>query len=101
VLDVTTTCDIACRVSTYAQLPKARRARRAAKTRARTALLGTPGKAARIRLKLSRKSKRELLATLRRKPRVVLQLRLTASPAAGGPSRAYARRVTVKRPKRR
>ena len=101
VLDVSATCDIACRVSTYAQLPKAKGARKAAKTRARTALLSTPGKAGRIRLKLSRKSKRQLMAALRKKRRVVLQVKLTARPAAGGPSRAYTRKVSVKRPQRR
>lgn len=101
VLDVSAACDIACRVSTYAQLPKAKGARKAAKTRARTALLGTPGKAGRIRLKLSAKSKRQLMAALRKKRRVVLQVKLTARPAAGGPSRAYTRKVSVKRPKPR
>ncbi len=101
VLDVSATCDIACRVSTYAQLPKAKGARKAAKTRARTALLSTPGRAGRIRLKLSRKSKRQLMVALRKKRRVVLQVKLTARPAAGGPSRAYTRKVAVKRPRPR
>jgi spore coat-associated protein N len=99
VLDVTATCDIACRISTYAQLPKAKKARKAAKTRAATALLGTPGTPGRIRLKVNAKSKRALLAALRKKRRVVLQVKLTASPAAGGPARAYTRKVSVKRPK--
>ena len=99
VLDVSATCDIVCRVSLYAQLPKAKKARKAAKTRARTAVLGVPGKAGRIRLKVGAKNKRALLAALRTKRRVVLQLKLTASPATGGPSRAYTRKVAVKRPK--
>ena len=32
---------------------------------------------------------------------VVVQVKLTASPAAGGPSRAYTRKVFVRRPKPR
>lgn len=100
-LDVMTTCDIACRVSAHAVLPKLKGARRPTKTRPRTATLSVPSKAARIRLKLSRKSKRALARTLRRKPRVVLRVNLSASAASGGPSKAISRKVVVKRPKTR
>jgi hypothetical protein len=98
VLDVMTTCDIACRVSAYAQLPKTKRARRAAKTRRRTATLTVPNKAARIRLKLSKKSKRALAKTLRRKRRVVVRVNLSARAAGGGPAKAISRKAVVKRP---
>ena len=101
VLDVMTTCDKACRVSAYAQLPKAKRARKAAKTRKRTVTLTVPNKAARIRLKLSKKSKRALVKTLRRKRRVVLRVNLTVSAASGGPSKAISRKAVVKRPKQK
>jgi hypothetical protein len=39
------------------------------------------------------------MAALRKKRRVALQVKLSASPAAGGPSRAYTRKVSVQRPK--
>jgi spore coat-associated protein N len=99
VLDVMTTCDAACRVSAYAQLPKPRRARKAPRTRTRTATLTVPNKAARIRLKLSRKSKRALAKTLRTKRRVVLRVNLSVSAAGGGPAKAISRKAVVKRPK--
>ena len=101
VLDVLTTCNIACRVSAYAQLPKAKRARKAAKTRKRTATLTVPNKAARIRLKLSKKNKRALVKALRKKRRVVVRVNLGVSAASGGPSKAISRKVVVKRPKKK
>jgi spore coat-associated protein N len=99
VLDVLTTCDVACRITAYAQLPKAKRARKVAKTRRRTATLTIPNTKARIRLKLSRKTKKQLMAALRKKKRVVLLVRLTVSAASGGPSKAISRKVVVRRPK--
>ena len=100
ILDVLASCDQACRVSTYAQLPKAtKHAKKAPRTTARTALIAVPDKAARLRLKISKKSNRQLVKALRTKRRVVLRVNLTATAAAGGPSRAYSRRVSVERPK--
>jgi hypothetical protein len=100
ILDVMASCDKACRVSTYAQLPKAKkRAKKAPKTKARTALIAIPGKSARLRLKISKTSKRQLVKTLRKKRRVVLRVNLSATAASGGPSRAYSKKVSVKRPK--
>ena len=92
-------CDIACRVSAYAQLPKPKRAKRAPRTKRRTATLTVPNKTARIRLKLSRKAKRGLLKTLTRKKRVVLKVKVRVSAASGGPSKAYTRKLKVKRAK--
>ena len=78
-----TACDVACRVSAYASLPKAKRARRAARTKRRTATLTTPNKPARIRLKLGRKAKRQVLQTLRRKRRVKMRVAVGVSAASG------------------
>jgi hypothetical protein len=109
VLDVRTTSDIACRVSEYAQLPKVKATKKKGKrkqkkvkplkTRTRTATLLIPNKAARVRLKVSKKGRRQLKTTLRRKKRVVLRLHVTASPAAGGPATSITKKVVVKRPK--
>jgi hypothetical protein len=101
VLDVMATCDRACTVSAYAQLPKARGSRRIVRTARRTATLTIPGKAARIRLKLSRKSKRLLRTALRRKKRVVLRVTTSVGAAGGGPVKTYTKKVVVKRPRRR
>ena len=81
VLDVMATCDRACTVSAFAQLPKAKGSRKIVRTARRTATLTVPGKAARIRLKLSRKSKRQLQRALRKKRKVVL--RVTAQRGRG------------------
>jgi hypothetical protein len=98
-LDVMATCNIACRVSAYAELPKPKRARKAARTQSRSATLTTPNKAARIRLKVSRKAKRQLLNTLKKKRRVVLRVKVGVSAASGGPAKTYTRKALVKRPK--
>ena len=96
-LDVMTTCDVACRVSAYASLPKRRRARRATRTKPRTTTLTTPNKPARIRLKLGRKGKRQLLTTLRHKRRVKVRVTLSVSAASGGAVTTYTRSAQVKR----
>ena len=101
VLDVMTTCDVACRVSAYARLPKPKRARKFAKTRTRTATLVVPNKAARIRLKVRKKGKRVLAKALKQKRKVVVRVNLSVSAASGGPAKAYSRKVVVKRPKPR
>ena len=98
-LDVMTSCDIACRVSAYAQLPKPKRAKRALRTKRKSATLSIPNKTARIRLKLSRKAKRRLLKTLAKKKRVVLKVKVGVSAASGGPSKAYTRKLKVRRSK--
>lgn len=101
VLDLMTSCNVACRVSTYAQLPKMKRARRALKTRRRNAVIGVPNKAARIRLKVSRKAKKQLVKALRKKKRVKLVVKMTATATAGGPATNVTRKVVVKRPKKK
>jgi spore coat-associated protein N len=101
ILDVMASCDRACTVMAYAQLPKAKkRARKTATTRRKVATLGVPNKTARIRLKLSKKNKRALKKALRKKKKVALTLRLSVG-VAGGPQKPYSKKVVVKRPKKK
>ncbi|HET7574446.1 MAG TPA: hypothetical protein VFJ99_04965 [Solirubrobacterales bacterium] len=100
-LDVTATCNMACRVSAQAQLPKVRRGKKPAKSRRRTATLVTPNKAARIRLKISRKAQRGLKQLLRKKRRAVVKVRLSVTSASGGQAVGYTKKATVKRAKRK
>ena len=100
-LDVMATCDRACTVSAWAQMPKASGAPRGLKTSRRTATLTIPGKAARIRLTLSKKSRRQLQAVLRKKKKVPLTVTLSVGAANGGTSKNYTKKVVVKRPARR
>jgi len=100
-LDVMATCDRACTVIAYAQLPKTRHARKRVMTRRKTTTLPAPNKVARIRLKLSKKNRRQLKTALRHKKKVAMTLRLSVAAAAGGPQQAYSRKVVVKRPERK
>ena len=72
ILDVMATCDRACTVTAYAQLPKAKRARKSAVTRRKVTTLPAPNKVARIRLKLSKKNKKQLKVALRKKKKVAM-----------------------------
>ncbi len=108
VLDVMTSCSVACRVSTYAQLPKLKAAKKgkkkkakALKTRRRNVTIAVPNKAAKIRLKVSKKARKQLTKALRKKKRVKLVLKLTVTNAAGGPAKTVTRKVVVKRPKKK
>jgi spore coat-associated protein N len=98
-LDVMASCDRACTVMAYAELPKAKRARKAVTTRRKTTTLPAPNKVARIRLKLSKKNKGQLKKALRKKKKVAMTLRLSVGAAGGGPQKAYSKKVVVKRPK--
>jgi hypothetical protein len=100
-LDVTASCNIACRITAQAQLPKPKRGKKAPTSRRRTAMLTTPNRAARIRLKISKKAQRGLKQILRKKHRAVIKVRLTVSPAAGGTATPYTKKTTVKPAKRR
>ena len=78
ILDVMATCDRACTVTAYAQLPKAKqRAASAPVTRRKVTTLPAPNKVARIRLKLSKKNKKQLKKALRKKKKVALTVRLS------------------------
>jgi spore coat-associated protein N len=95
-LDVTASCNIACRVTAQAQLPKPKRGKKAMTSHKRTAMLTTPNKAARIRLKISRKAQRALKQLVKKKHRAVVKVRLGVSPAAGGTTTPYTKKATVK-----
>lgn len=99
VLDVIASCDRACTVMAYAQLPKPKHARKSAMTRRKTTTFTTPNKFARIRLKLSKENKRLLTKALRKKKEVAVTVRLSVGAASGGPLKAYSKTVVVKRPK--
>ncbi len=98
-LDLMVACDRPCRLSAWAMLPTTKRVRKSVKTRQKAATLTTPGKASRIRLKVSAKRKRQLGAALRKKRRVMLRVTLNVASADGGPARTYTRKATVRRPK--
>ena len=99
VLDVMASCDRACTVMAYAQLPKTTRGSKSTVTGRKTATFTTPNKLARIRLKLSKRNRRNLAKALRRKKKVVLTVKLSVGAASGGPKKAYSKKVVVKRPK--
>jgi hypothetical protein len=101
VLDVMATCDRACTVTAYAQLPKSKRARKSAITRRKVTTLPAPNKVARIRLKLSKKNKAQLKKALRKKKKVSMTVRLSVGAASGGAQKAYSKKVVVKRLKAR
>ena len=101
VLDVMATCDRACTVIAYAQLPKKKRARKSVMTRRKTTTLPAPNKVARIRLKLSKKNKKQLKTALRKKKKVAMSATLSVGAATSGPSKTYSKKFVVKRPKRR
>jgi hypothetical protein len=101
VLDVMASCDRACTVQAYAQLPKKKHARKSAVTGRKAATFTVPNKLARIRLKLSKRNKRNLVKALRTKKKVALTVRLSVAPASGGPQKAYSKKVVVKRPKKK
>jgi hypothetical protein len=90
ILDVIASCDLTCRVSAYG---------RRTRTKRRTATLAIPNRTARIRLKVGRKARRQLLQTLKSRRRTVIGVNVSVSPAAGGPARTYTRKLPVRRAK--
>jgi hypothetical protein len=101
ILDVTASCNIACRITAQAQLPKAKRGAKPAKSRVRTATLTTPNQPARIRLTISKKAQRGLKQLLKKKRRAVVKVKFGVSPAAGGTSTPYTKNAPVKAAKRK
>jgi spore coat-associated protein N len=99
IIDVRASCNVACRVSAYAQLPKLKRGKKAVKTRTRRAALNIPNKTARIRLKVSTKAKRQLATLVKKKRRAVVKVRLRVSPIAGGQAVPYTKKTMVMRAK--
>jgi hypothetical protein len=100
-LDVMVSCNRACGVTAWAQLPKVRHARKGVRTSRRSATLTLPDKTARIRLKLSRRGQRQLRASLRTKRRVFVRVGLSVVSAGWSEIQSYSKKVVVKRPKRR
>jgi hypothetical protein len=100
-LDVTASCNIACRISAQALLPKPKRGKKAPKSKVRTAMLSTPNQPARIRLKISKKAQKGLKNALKKKRRVVVKVKLGVSAASGGTSTPYTKKATIKRPKKK
>jgi hypothetical protein len=98
-LDVMGTCNRACTVMAYAQLPKTKRARKSATTRRKVTTLPLPNKVARIRLKLSKKNMRDLRKALRQKKKVALTVRVSVVPADWTATLQYTKKVVIKRPK--
>lgn len=98
-LDVIASCDRGCYMTAWARLRKAKHGGKGVTIRHKSAMLTTPGKAGRIRLKLSRRSKRALRGMLRKKPRVVFRVTLRVAAAGWGNTKVYTKTVTVKRPK--
>jgi hypothetical protein len=96
-LDVLARCNRGCTLTVTAKAPKKTRV----KIRRRVATLPLPNKVARIRLKLNRKSRRALTRALRRRKRVVLQVRVKLVAAGWNEVIASQKRVAVKRPKHR
>src|SRR4051794_1901276 len=100
-LDVTASCNIACRISAQAQLPKPRRGSKAPKSRVRTATLTTPNQPARIRLTISKKAQRALRKMLAKKRRAVVKVKLGVSAASGGTSTPYTKKATIRAPEKK
>jgi hypothetical protein len=95
-LDFIARCDRACRLTGWAKLPKAPRARKAAKTRRRAVTVPTANKRVRIKIKVTKKSRRALVRRMRRKGKVSVRTYLAVS-ATGAKSRTLSRRVTIRR----
>ena len=92
------TCNIACRVSAYAQLPKARRRKKAAEEphphgHADDAEQGRPHPAEAV----EEGAARQLKQVLKRKHRAVVKVHVGVSAANGGPATTYTRKAKVKR----
>ena len=95
-LDVLAECNRGCTLIVRAKAPRKTRV----KIRQRAATLPLPNKTARIRLKLDRKARRALKRALRRRKRVVLQVRVQLVAAGWDEVIASQKKVTVKRSKR-
>jgi hypothetical protein len=70
-------------------------------THHRHVTIAVPNKAARIRLKVGKKAKRQLTKALRKKKRLKLVVKMTVTGVAGGPATRVSRKVVVKRPKQK
>jgi hypothetical protein len=96
-LDVLATCNRGCTLIVSAKAPRGT----GIKIRRRTATLPLPGKAGRIRIKLSSRSRLALLRALRLRNRVVLRVNVRLVAASWGATPTYRKRVSVRAAKRR
>jgi hypothetical protein len=93
-------CDRPCRVTTYAKMPKLRRGVRQKRTRSKSVTIVNPSRPAGIRLRVTKRTKKQLKAKLARRGRITMRVHVAArstSSAAGAPATTLSRRVTVKR----
>ncbi len=95
-LDFVARCNRPCRLTGWAKLPKAARAKKATKTRRRAVTVRTANKRVRIKIKVAKRSRRALVSRVRRNGKATLRAYLTVS-ASGAKSRTLSRRVTVRR----
>jgi hypothetical protein len=98
-LDVMVSCDRACYLTAWAQLPKVRRAGKPVKIRFKSAMLTMPGKVGRIRLKLNRPGERALLRALGKKKKVGVRVSLRVVSVGRSATATYTKTVVIKRPK--
>jgi hypothetical protein len=95
-IDVLARCNRGCSLDAWAEFRKVRGAR----VRHRLSTLPLPGKTARIRLKLSKRTKRALVSAVRtRRPVVRVKVKLLA--AGWSQMRTYTKTVSIKPPKPR
>jgi hypothetical protein len=93
-IDVVARCSQACRLTARAR--EVTRKRRKLRTRPRTVSISDPAKARRVRLKLSRKDRRQVA----KRRRLVLAVSVTAQATSGGPTASASRKLTVRRKRR-
>ena len=95
-LDFVARCNKPCRLVGWTTLPKPRRAKMASKTRRRGVTIQKANKRVRIKIKLSKRSRRAIVRRVRRTGKARLRTYLTVS-ATGTKSRTLTRRVVIKR----
>jgi hypothetical protein len=100
-LDVMVTCDRACNASAGARLVKVKRHRRSIRLPRKSVAMTQPGRPGRLRLRLSRPSRRVLLRTLRKKKRIKARVQLSVTTAGSTATTSFRKSVTVRRPKAR
>ena len=95
-LDFVARCNKPCRLVGWAKLPKRPRAKKASLTRRRAVTIPRANKRVRIKVKLTKRSRRAVVRRVRRSGKVALRTYLRVS-ATGTKSRTLSRRVTVRR----
>jgi hypothetical protein len=96
-LDVLARCNRGCTLIVSVKAPK----KSHVKIRQRVATLPLPNRTARIRLKLTQANRAKLARALRKKPKLVLNVKVKLVAAGWGETSAHGKKVTVKRAKKR